>query len=160
MTKPTFLYSSENYSHIVRLLNTNVQGGARLLHALTDVKGIGKRMAKAIVEVSGIDYQKKCGELTPEEQDRIKVIAEKPAHFGIPVWFLNNLKDRETGKNEHLLANNLMQKQHVILDRLKKIKCVRGIRHYLGYKVRGQRMKSNGRRRPQQKLGILHKGKK
>jgi len=45
-----------------------------------------------------------------------------------------------------LVANNLETKLRENLERMKKIRRHRGLRHYWGLKVRGQRTKTTGRR--------------
>jgi small subunit ribosomal protein S18e len=45
-----------------------------------------------------------------------------------------------------VLANNLDVKLRDDLERLKKIRCHRGLRHYWGVRVRGQHTKTTGRR--------------
>ena len=45
-----------------------------------------------------------------------------------------------------MVANNLETKLRENLERMKKIRRHRGLRHYWGLKVRGQRTKTTGRR--------------
>ena len=64
----------------------------------------------------------------------------------IPAWFLNRQKDYKTGKNSQAFSNNLGAKLREDLERLKKIRAHRGLRHYWGLRVRGQRTKTTGRK--------------
>ena len=64
----------------------------------------------------------------------------------IPAWFLNRQKDYKTGKNSQAFSNNLGAKLREDLERLKKIRAHRGLRHYWGIRVRGQHTKTTGRR--------------
>lgn len=50
------------------------------------------------------------------------------------------------GKSFQVLSNNLDSKLRDDLERLKKIRSHRGIRHYLQLRVRGQHTKTTGRR--------------
>lgn len=66
---------------------------------------------------------------------------QNPAQFKIPTWFLNRQKDMTDGKNLHVLSNTIDQKMRDDLERLKKIRSHRGLRHYWGLRVRGQHTK-------------------
>jgi hypothetical protein len=63
---------------------------------------------------------------------------QNPAQFKIPEWFLNRQRDITTGKSGHLLSNVIDQQMRADLERLKKIRSHRGLRHHWGLKVRGQ----------------------
>ena len=64
--------------------------------------------------------------------------------FQIPDYFLNRPKDVKDGKYSQILANGLENKLREDLERLKKIKAHRGLRHYWGLRVRGQHTTSTG----------------
>uniref|UniRef100_A0A8C5M684 Small ribosomal subunit protein uS13 n=1 Tax=Leptobrachium leishanense TaxID=445787 RepID=A0A8C5M684_9ANUR len=53
--------------------------------------------------------------------------------------------DIKAGKYSQVLANSLDNKLHEDLERLKKIKAHRGLRHFWGLRVRGQHTKTTGR---------------
>merc|ERR1719377_24152 len=89
---------------------------------------------------------KRAGELSPEEIERITTIIANPLHFKFPIWFLNRRKDYKTGKNEQVSSNGLQARLRDDLERLKKIRAHRGLRHYWGVRVRGQHTKTTGRR--------------
>jgi len=59
---------------------------------------------------------------------------------------LNRQKDFKTGKWSQLASNFLETALREDLERLKKIRAHRGIRHHWGHRVRGQRTKSTGRK--------------
>jgi len=63
---------------------------------------------------------------------------QNPAQFKIPEWFLNRQRDITSGKSGHLLSNVIDQQMRADLERLKKIRSHRGLRHHWGLKVRGQ----------------------
>ena len=69
-----------------------------------------------------------------------------PVGNGIPVWFLNRQRDFKDGSTSQLCSNNMDTKMREDFERMKKIKCHKGLRHYWGLKVRGQHTKSTGRR--------------
>ncbi|CAB38515.1 40S ribosomal protein S18-A [Schizosaccharomyces pombe] len=136
----------DNFQHILRLLNTNVDGKVKVMFAMTQIKGVGRRYANIVCKKADIDMSKRAGELTTEELERIVTIIQNPSQFKIPSWFLNRQKDINDGKSFQLLANNVDSKLREDLERLKKIQTHRGLRHALDLRVRGQHTKTTGRR--------------
>ena len=65
--------------------------------------------------------------------------------YNIPKWFLNRQRDIRDGTWSQLISNALDTKLREDLERLKKIRAHRGLRHFWGVKVRGQKTKSTGR---------------
>lgn len=59
---------------------------------------------------------------------------------------MNRQKDIIDGKYQQLTSSNLDSKLREDLERLKKIRAHRGMRHYWGLRVRGQHTKTTGRR--------------
>lgn len=84
--------------------------------------------------------------MTPAEIDKIVHIIQHPRQYKIPDWFLNRQKDIRDGKYTQLYATNVDSKLREDLERLKKIRCHRGLRHYWGLRVRGQHTKTTGRK--------------
>ncbi|GAA5861318.1 hypothetical protein JCM1840_005331 [Sporobolomyces johnsonii] len=137
------------FQHILRLLNTNVDGKRKIMYALTEIKGVGRRYANIVCKKADVDLTKRAGELNPDELERIVTIMQNPGQFKIPNWFVNRQKDivdGKTGKYGHLLSNQLDSKMREDLERLKKIRNHRGLRTYWGLRVRGQHTKTTGRR--------------
>ncbi len=64
--------------------------------------------------------------------DRLVTIMQNPRQYKIPDWFLNRQKDIKDGKYSQVLANQLEHKLREDLERLKKIRAHRGLRHYWG----------------------------
>jgi len=87
-----------------------------------------------------------AGELTSEELERIVTIIQNPTQYKIPTWFLNRQRDIVDGKDSQILANGVDSKLREDLERLKKIRSHRGLRHFWGLRVRGQHTKTTGRR--------------
>ncbi|GAN03332.1 40S ribosomal protein S18, partial [Mucor ambiguus] len=135
-----------HFQHIIRLLNTNVDGRVKIQIALTSVKGVGRRFANIACKKADIDLTKRAGELSSEELERIVTILQNPAQYKIPSWFLNRQKDIVDGKSSQVISNVLDTKYRDDLERLKKIRNHRGLRHYWGVRVRGQHTKTTGRR--------------
>ena len=134
------------FTHILRVLNTNIEGRQKIAYGLTSVKGCGRRYAAVACKKAGIDIAKRAGELTTEELERLVSVMQNPREHKIPDWFLNRQKDVRDGTYSQALANALDSKLRDDLERLKKIKVHRGLRHFWGVRVRGQHTKTTGRR--------------
>ncbi|KAH6567852.1 hypothetical protein BASA50_006405 [Batrachochytrium salamandrivorans] len=138
--------TSGQFQYIIRLLNTNIDGKRKIMYALTSIKGIGRRYANLVLKKADIDLNKRAGEVTNDELERVVTIMQNPRQYKIPDWFLNRQKDIKDGKYTQIVANALDSKLREDLERLKKIRAHRGLRHYWGVRVRGQHTKTTGRR--------------
>ena len=81
-------------------------------------------------------------------EEEIKVVSDiiaRPTEYNIPKWFLNRQKDPKDGTYSQLISNTLDTRYREDLERMRKAKNHRGLRHWWGVKVRGQRTKSTGR---------------
>lgn len=136
----------EGFQHILRVLGTNIDGKQKVMFALTAIKGVGRRYANVVCKKADVDMSKRAGELTEEEVDRLITIMQNPRQYKIPDWFLNRQKDIKDGRYSQVLANQLDHKLREDLERLKKIRAHRGLRHYWGLRVRGQHTKTTGRK--------------
>ena len=87
-----------------------------------------------------------AGELTTEELERVVTILQNPTQYKIPTWFLNRQRDVADGKDSQVVSNALDSKTREDLERLKRIRSHRGLRHYWGLRVRGQHTKTTSRR--------------
>ncbi|CAG0894289.1 unnamed protein product [Darwinula stevensoni] len=136
----------DNFQHILRIMNTNIDGKRKVMFALTAIKGVGRRYSNVVCKKADIDLSKRAGELTEEEVEKLLTIISNPRQYKIPDWFLNRQKDIKDGKYSQVLSNVLETKLREDLERLKKIRAHRGLRHYWGLRVRGQHTKTTGRR--------------
>lgn len=94
-----------------------------------------------------VDYSPcRAGELSAAELENLMNIVANPRQFKIPDWFLNRKKDQKDGRYSQVVSNQLDMKLRDDLERLKKIRNHRGLRHYWGLRVRGQHTKTTGRR--------------
>ncbi|CCO17447.1 40S ribosomal protein S18 [Bathycoccus prasinos] len=118
----------------------------QVMYSLTKIKGIGRRFANIICKKAEIDMGKRAGELSAAELESLMVIVSNPRQFRVPDWFLNRKKDVKDGKYSQLTSNQLDTKLRDDIERLKKMRNHRGLRHYWGIKVRGQHTKTTGRR--------------
>nr|MDO8076466.1 30S ribosomal protein S13 [Candidatus Freyarchaeota archaeon] len=147
--------SSEEYRYIVRVAGTDLDGSKKFLYALTDIKGVGIRLADAILRVAGLDPNIRLGYVSDQDVKKVEEILADPAKFGIPGWMLNRQKDISTGRDRHLIGSDLTLTIKSDIDTLRRTKSYRGIRHALGLKVRGQRTKTTGRKG--QTVGVRRK---
>jgi ribosomal protein S13 len=134
------------FQHILRVLNTNIDGKRKVMFAITKITGIGKRFSNLICKKAEIDVNRRAGTLTNEEIEKLVAIISNPKQFKVPSWFVNRQKDIVTGKTTQVVVNNLIGKVREDIERLKKIRAHRGIRHYWGVRVRGQHTKTTGRK--------------
>ncbi len=128
-----------------RQLRSQVDGNAKVEYGLTQIRGVGRRFAQAIVRVAGIDSTIRIGAIPEKDLNRIEEIILAPVESGIPDWMVNRPKDLRTGKHLHIIGNKLDLSLKNDIDRMKKIKSYKGVRHHLKLKVRGQKTKSTGR---------------
>nr|AIU94815.1 40S ribosomal protein [Phragmatopoma lapidosa] len=136
----------EKFQHILRVMNTNIDGRRKIAFAMTAIKGIGRRYSHVVCKKADVDTSKRAGELSDEEVEKIITIMTNPRQYKIPDWFLNRQKDIKDGKFSQVMSNTLDNKLREDLERLKKIRAHRGLRHYWGLRVRGQHTKTTGRR--------------
>lgn len=133
------------FQHIIRLLNTNVDGSQKIVFALTSIRGVGRRFATVVCRKAEVDLNKRAGDLDAADLERVITIMQNPRQYKIPDWFLNRQKDVKDGSFGQLLSNGLDNKLREDFERLKKIRCHRGLRHSWGLRVRGQHTKTTGR---------------
>jgi len=120
----------------MRISGIDVPDNERLEIALTRIYGIGRRNVHQLLATTKLNPDKRAKELTPEEIRRIIGALEK---FKI-----------EGDLRAEIRGN---------IERLKRIRCYRGIRHILNLPVRGQRTRTNARtkRGKRKTVGALSK---
>uniref|UniRef100_A0A8C6G9S6 Small ribosomal subunit protein uS13 n=1 Tax=Mus spicilegus TaxID=10103 RepID=A0A8C6G9S6_MUSSI len=135
----------EKFQHILRVLNTDIDGQRKIAFAITAIMGVGRSHAHVVLRKADIDLTK-AGERTEDEVERVITIMQNPRQYRIPDWFLNRQKDGKGGKYSQALASGPDNKLPEDLERLKKTGAHRGLRHFGGLRVRGQHTKTTGRR--------------
>ncbi|KAG9133812.1 hypothetical protein Leryth_026072 [Lithospermum erythrorhizon] len=65
------LVANEDFQHILRIQNTNVDGKQKVMFAMTSIKGIGRRFANIVCKKADVDMNKRAGELSAAEIDNI-----------------------------------------------------------------------------------------
>ena len=108
-----------------RLMGVDVPNDKQIQYSLTYLYGIGLHTAREVCEKLGIDPTRNAGELGEDEISRISALVERDYTVEGPLR-------RQTTQN---------------INRLREIKCYRGMRHRMGLPVRGQRTKTNARTR-------------
>uniref|UniRef100_A0A8R1I760 Small ribosomal subunit protein uS13 n=1 Tax=Caenorhabditis japonica TaxID=281687 RepID=A0A8R1I760_CAEJA len=111
---------------------------------------VGRRFAFVCCRKADIDVNNRAGELTEEDFEKIVTIMQNPSQYRIPNWFLNREEDIKDGKTGQLLSTAVDNKLREDLERMKKIRLHRGLRHYWGLRVRGQHTKTTGRKQQHQ----------
>lgn len=138
--------SKQLFEHYVRISGADVRGDLATPYAIAQVRGIGIRLAKLITKKAGIPLNLRMGYLSEEEIEKLKEYIEDPLKLNLPSYYLNRQRDIETGEDRHLVSQDLVISLKEDIDRMKKTRSIKGIRHSLGLKVRGQRTKATGRR--------------
>jgi small subunit ribosomal protein S13 len=134
----------ENFRYIVRIMNFDIDGNKSLMMGIQNVKGVGPRVAAVVAKRTGIKPSEKMGNLSEAQTDEItKVIASYPEFA--PHWAINRQNDVETGEDTHAFGVDLDVSRKDDINRMKMIRCYKGVRHEQGQKVRGQKTRSNGR---------------
>ena len=134
-----------DFKYIIRIANSDVSGEERLVNALTSIRGIGPRISNAIVQKLKLDPNKLAGKLDDKNIADIENAIMNLNDY-VPDWLLNRQKDYDTGEDIHPVSVELKMTHDEDLNRMKKVKSYKGIRHASGHKVRGQRTYSNGRK--------------
>ena len=139
------LQNPNEFTHILRVQNTNINGKQKAPFGLRQIRGIGRRFASLALKIAQVDLQKRSGEITEKEINTVNDILARPLEYNIPKWFLNRQKDPRNGTYTHMISNVLDTVYREDMERLRKAKNHRGLRHYWGLKVKGQHTKSTGR---------------
>jgi small subunit ribosomal protein S13 len=106
--------------------------------ALTEIFGIGRTLAKEILDEAGIAYDKKPANWTEEEVAAVRDII---------------------GSDQYIVEGDLRSRTRRDIKRLKDIGSYRGLRHRRGLPVRGQRTRTNARTRKGKATPIAGKKK-
>jgi len=136
--------SSDNIE-IIRLMGTDLDGNVSIGMALTAIKGVGYNLSRAVVYTCGFDHRKKLKEYSEKDLEKIENTIKNPVTSGIPAWMVNRQNDYKTGNDLHITGSDITMQLRDDVNRLRKIRSYRGIRHERGLPTRGQRTKSSFR---------------
>lgn len=121
----------------VRIVGVDVPDNKRGEVALTYIYGIGRSLAKKVLDEAGISYNTKVKDWTDEERGKIRSIIGE------------SIK----------VEGELRSEFQLNIKRLMDIGCYRGIRHRNGLPVRGQGTKNNARTRKGKRKTVANKKK-
>ena len=130
---------------IIRVMGTDLDGNMSLGMALTAIKGVGYNLSRAVLHVGKYDHRSKLRDQSEKDLEKLENIIKNPVESGIPAWLLNRQKDYKTGLNKHITVSDITMQLRDDVNRLRKIRAYRGIRHEHGLPTRGQRTKSSFR---------------
>lgn len=147
--------ANEEFKHLIRISNADLQGTTATRNALARIDGISHRVASALCRAVGVDEFKLIGYLSDEEKERIEDAIYDPSAAGLPHWMMNRQKDPESGEDKLLTGSDLHLQRKTDIDRMIRKKSWRGIRHSRNLRVRGQRTKATGRK--QGSIGVSRK---
>ena len=69
---------ASEFQYLLRMMNTNVNGKDRVGFALRVIKGIGRRFAILTCKIAQVDVNRRAGDLTVDEINKISDIFAKP----------------------------------------------------------------------------------
>lgn len=88
------LIQPDHFTHILRVLNTNVDGRNKIMYAMTNIRGIGRRFSNFACKKGEVDMKKRAGECSAEDIENLMLIVSNPRAYKTPDWFLNRRKVR------------------------------------------------------------------
>ncbi|HJU35371.1 MAG TPA: 30S ribosomal protein S13 [Nitrososphaera sp.] len=138
--------SASEYKHILRIAGKDIEGGRKLIVALSEIKGVGYNFAQILIQSLNINPNMRVGFLTENDIREIEQAISNPAKAGIPQWYLNRRKNMDDGSNSHVITSDLDFAASNDIEREKLVMSWRGYRHMFGLRVRGQCTRTTGRR--------------
>jgi small subunit ribosomal protein S13 len=137
---------ASEFRHLVRISGRDLNGGKKLIAALSDLKGVGYNFANVITTKLDLDPRVRLGTLSEEQVKQIEAAILNTTQSTLPKWYYNRRNDPETGEAKQLLGSDLDFVQKNDIEDEKNIQSWKGVRHGLGLKVRGQRTRTTGRK--------------
>ncbi|MFH0816037.1 MAG: 30S ribosomal protein S13 [Methanobacteriota archaeon] len=134
----------EDFKYIVRIRQTDIDGKKPAIIGLSSIKGVGMRIAELVIREIDFPRNEKIGRMKDPQIEQVEKIIAGLSET-LPEWMVNRQHDFETGESVHLLGSDMDTFKRDDINRMKMIRCYKGIRHEQGGKVRGQRTRSNGR---------------
>ena len=122
---------------MARIAGIDLPREKRVEIGLTYIFGIGRKSAKDILAMAGVNPDTRVKDLSEEDEAKL----------------------REIIGHEYTVEGDLRRNVAMDIKRLTEIGCYRGLRHRRGLPVRGQRTKTNARTRKGPKKTIANKKK-
>jgi small subunit ribosomal protein S13 len=117
---------------MARIAGTDLPNKKRMEYALTYIYGIGLHSSRMILKATGVDPDKRAGELSEEEIATI----------------------RQEIQNNYMVEGDLRKKVAMDIKALMDLGSYRGLRHRRGLPCRGQKTKTNARTRKGKKKTV------
>ena len=95
MAKTNEAELGDDFSYILRLADSDIDGLRPIAQGLTSIGGVGQRTAIQLCSMADIDGTKLGGHLTDEEQDRIRSTIDEYA-LNVPWWLVNRQRDLQS----------------------------------------------------------------
>ena len=118
-----------------RIVGVDIPNDKPTWISLTYIYGVGRTQALKICEACSIQPGVRAKNLTEDELSRIGVYIER----------------------NYVVEGQLRRQEIQNINRLKEIRCYRGLRHMRGLPVRGQRTRTNARTRKGKKKTVAGK---
>jgi len=118
-----------------RLLGVDIPNDKPTVVSLTYLYGVGPKTSRDLCNKAGIAEMKKARELAEDELGRLAALLER----------------------DYIVEGPLRRQLAQNVNRLRDIKCYRGLRHRMGLPVRGQRTRTNARTRKGPKKTVAGK---
>ena len=118
-----------------RVNGVDIPPNKRLDISLTYIFGVGRHIAKQLIDEAKLRPEMRARELTDEQVSQLNQLIER------------------SFVTEGQLRRQMIQN----VQRLKEIRCYRGLRHIRGLPVRGQRTRTNARTRKGPKRTVARK---
>ncbi len=122
---------------MARIAGVDLPNSKRVEIALTYIYGIGRTLARRIVDESGVDHDTRVSKLTDGEIAELRGIIEK----------------------DYKIEGELRTEISMNIKRLIDIGSYRGLRHRRGLPLRGQRTRTNARTRKGKKKTVAGRKK-
>jgi len=118
-----------------RLLGVDIPNDKPTAISLTYLYGVGEQTARDLCHKAGVDPVRRARDLADDELSRLAALLER----------------------DYTVEGPLRRQLQQNINRLRDIKCYRGIRHRMGLPVRGQRTRTNARTRKGPKKTVAGK---
>jgi small subunit ribosomal protein S13 len=138
--------TASEFRHLVRIAGRDLQGGKKLIVALSDIRGVGYNLASTVVNRLDLEPSIRLGTLTEEQVHDVEKAIQNVSASSLPQWYYNRRKDPDTGETRQLLGSDLDFATKNDIDDERNLQSWKGVRHGLGLKVRGQRTRTTGRK--------------
>ena len=122
---------------MARISGVDLPRDKRIEIGLTYIYGIGRKSAKDILALAGVDPDIRVKDLTEDQESKLRDVIDK----------------------NYVIEGDLRREVALNIKSLTEIGCYRGVRHRRGLPVRGQRAKTNARTRKGPKKTIANKKK-